>query len=350
MNSPCMSSSIVRHLWWLATAAPLSTFPQIPNVCSTRIERTVGYPAEHQHLVALLRANQGVPWHRIATVVETAGTAQGLVSGEVPPPGPFANEVIDRVTDRILADAREEVGSWADREGMTVASILDDEYPSSLLTIYNRPPFVFIKGRWKDDTDGDGLAVVGTRSATDEGLSLAQEIAVGLAKRSVTVLSGLARGIDTAAHRTTLDTGGRTVAVLGHGLDIIYPPENTDLATRIVSAGGALLSPFVPTQPPAARYTFAIRNAVMSGLSRGTIVVEAGPTSGARMQARLALEHGRPVFIPSSLSREHTWARTYTERGKDGVRAILVDTVEDILAALDQPDLGKAPTLDLEFN
>lgn len=312
---------------------------------------TVGYPADHQYLVAMLRANHGVPWHRIATVVETAGTAQGLVVGDVPPSGPFAEEVVGQVDEQTLAHARTEVASWADREDMAVASILDDDYPSSLRTIYNRPPFVFIRGRWEDDSDGDGLAVVGTRSASDEGLRLAVEIAGGLARRNLTVLSGLARGIDTAAHQATLETGGRTVAVLGHGLDIIYPPENTNLAARIVEAGGALLSPFVPTQPPAARYTFAIRNAVMSGLSRGTIVVEAGPTSGARMQARLALEHGRPVFIPTSLNDQHAWARTYTERGKKGVRAIIADTVEDILAALDQPDLGQiAPTLDLEFS
>lgn len=310
----------------------------------------MGYAAEHEHLVALLRANRGEPWHRIATIVETAGTAQGLVTGEVAPAGPFAEAAVRRVTQETLADAATEVRSWTQREGMRVASILDDEYPSSLRTIYNRPPFVFWRGMWNDEADGDGLAVVGTRTPSSDGLQLAGALAAGLAERSVTVLSGLARGIDTAAHRGALDAGGRTVAVLGHGLDVVYPPENAPLAEEIVRSGGALLSPFVPSQPPAARYTFAIRNAVMSGLGRGTIVVEAGPTSGARMQARLALEHGRPVFIPQSLSEQHTWAREFVLKGRKGVRAIPADDAEQILSALEQPDLGSEPALDLEFN
>lgn len=309
----------------------------------------MGYAAEHEHLVALLRANRGVPWHRLATIVETAGTAQGLLAGEVQPAGPFAAAMLNQVNEQDLADAKSEVRSWGDRDGMRVASILDDEYPSSLRTIYNRPPFVFWRGRWDDEADCQGLAVVGTRGPSPGGLRLATRLADGLAKKGVTVLSGLARGIDTAAHRAALDAGGRTVAVLGHGLDVIYPPENEVLANDIVQSGGALLSPFVPSQPPAARYTFAIRNAVMSGLSRGTIVVEAGPTSGARMQARLALEHGRPVFIPSTLSEQHAWARGYTQTGRQGVRAIAADDVDQILASLEQPDLGQIPTLDLEF-
>lgn len=309
----------------------------------------MGYDSEHEHLVALLRANRGESWHRIATIVETAGTAQGLVEGQVEPVGPFAEAALGQVTEQVLADARTEVHSWTERAGMRVASILDDEYPSSLRTIYNRPPFVFWMGTWDDQADGQGLAVVGTRTATEHGLRLATALAKGLAARGVTVLSGLARGIDTAAHRGALDGGGRTVAVLGHGLDVIYPPENEGLASEIVASGGALVSPFVPSQPPAARYTFAIRNAVMSGLSRGTIVVEAGPTSGARMQARLALEHGRPVFLPSTLSEEHAWARSYIEKGKHGVLAIVADDVDQILASLDDPRLGQVPTLDLEF-
>jgi DNA processing protein len=334
------------------TVEQSSDLPQLlarSNVCSPSIEGTVGYAAEHEHLVALLRANKGEPWHRVATVVETAGTAQGLIEGHVSPAGPFAEAAVRQVTDDILAEAKTEVQSWALRDEMHVASILDDDYPSSLRTIYNRPPFIFWRGNWNDAVDGLGLAVVGTRSPSPDGIRLATVLANGLAQRGVTVLSGLARGIDTAAHRAALLVSGRTVAVLGHGLDIIYPPENEGLAAEIVQSGGALVSPFVPTQPPAARYTFAIRNAVMSGLSRGTVVVEAGPTSGARMQARLALEHGRPVFIPSSLSNEHEWAKAYTEKGRQGVRAVVVDDVEQILATLEQPHPGHAPTLDLEF-
>jgi DNA processing protein len=160
-------------------------------------------------------------------------------------------------------------------------------------------------------------------------------MAQGLTERGITVVSGLALGVDTAAHTTALEHGGRTVAVVGNGLADIYPPQNRPLAERIVTAGGAVVSPFVPDQPPNARFTFQIRNSVMSGLSRGTIVIEAGPTSGAKMQARLALRHGRPVFLLNSLVATHDWAVDYTTKGRHGTRAVAVETIDDVLTAID---------------
>lgn len=303
---------------------------------------------EDVQLVALLRANKGVAWHRITTVVENAGTAQGLVTGEVEAPNDFARSLVRAVGEEHLEDARREVSSWREREDMEVWSILDEAYPSSLRTIFDRPPYIFCRGAWDDEQDGRGVAVVGTRQASDEGLAQARRMAYELVRRSVTVLSGLAVGIDGEAHRAALDARGRTVAVLGSGLDHIYPAEHEGLAEEIVAAGGALLSPFVPSQRPARTYTFAIRNAVMSGLSRGTIVIEAGPTSGARMQARLALQHGRPVFLPRPLVETHAWARSYAEKGRYGARALAVEDIGDVLRALEtgEPDL---PDLQLKL-
>jgi DNA processing protein len=158
----------------------------------------------------------------------------------------------------------------------------------------------------------------------------------------VTVLSGLALGIDTAAHEATLDTQGRTLAVMGTGIHRIYPAQNRDLADRIVKAGGALVSQFWPDAPPT-RWSFPMRNVVMSGMAVGTVVVEASRTSGAKMQARLALEHGKRLFLVESLVMHEDWARKYAERPG----ATVVQSVDDVLAALETElqSLGEQLTL-----
>src|SRR5262249_32777276 len=133
--------------------------------------------------------------------------------------------------------------------GVKVITILDAEYPGNLRAIYNRPPMLFVKGDLRPE-DERAVAVVGTRKPSKEGLSQAHDLAYELTRRQITVLSGLARGIDTAAHTGTLDAGGRTIAVMGTGIDSIYPPENRDLADRILNSGGALVSQFFPDAPP----------------------------------------------------------------------------------------------------
>jgi DNA processing protein len=122
-------------------------------------------------------------------------------------------------------------------------------------------------------------------------------------------------------------------AVIGTGLDRMYPPENADLADRIVGAGGAILSQFFPGQPPT-RWTFPMRNVVMSGLSMATVVVEAGETSGARMQARVAMQHGRTVFLLRSLVEKHEWASKYVTDGAYGTRAIQISSAQEIVDRL----------------
>jgi DNA processing protein len=210
--------------------------------------------------------------------------------------------------------------------GMKVVTVLDDEYPVTLRTIHNLPPFLFFRGRLRED-DALAVAVVGTRQPSPDGAARARRMATRLAERGVTVVSGLARGIDTAAHEAALDAGGRTIAVLGSGLLRVYPKENEDLAHRIAESG-AVVSQFWPDMPPR-RQNFPLRNVVTSGLGQGTVVIEASATSGARLQARLALEHGKHVFLLKSLVDDHPWARGYAKRG-----ALVIKDVDDVLRAL----------------
>ena len=290
---------------------------------------------ETVYLLALVRA-YGSQWHRIATLVEVVGTARGIVEGEVRPPNEFARGVQESVKNRHVEEAAREVNSWSERPDMKAWTVLDNDYPSSLHTIFNRPPFLFCRGNWDDEVDSRGLAVVGTRKPTRVGLSDARRMAGELADRDVTVISGLALGVDGAAHESALDRGGRTIAVLGSGLDEVYPREHINLAERIVAEGGALLSQFLPGQPPS-RTTFPMRNAVMSGLGRGTIVIEADERSGAKMQARLALEHGRTLFLLESLVERNAWARDYVERGRYGTTPIVVRSIDEVLQELSPP-------------
>lgn len=186
----------------------------------------------------------------------------------------------------------------ASRVGARLVTVLDEEYPPNLRLIPNLPPFLFYRGSFRE-ADAWSVAVVGTRDSSDVGIHLARRVAGQLARREVTVISGLARGIDTAAHRAALDCEERTIAVLGTGITRCYPAENRELAEEITRAG-ALVSQFWPTRPPG-KDTFPRRNVVTSGLSQGTVVIEASRTSGAKMQARLALEHGKKVFLVKKL-------------------------------------------------
>ena len=182
--------------------------------------------------------------------------------------------------------------------------------------------------------DERSVAVVGTRRPSEGGLQRARDIASGLVAAGYTVVSGLADGIDTAAHLAALERGGRTVAVIGTGLHRAYPARNASLQQRIAD-DAAVVSQFWPDAPPT-RTSFPMRNVVMSGLARATVVVEASHTSGARMQARFALEHGRPLFLLGSLLK-HDWARQFAERpGTYVVRS--ADEVVERVERLVSPD------------
>jgi DNA processing protein len=178
-----------------------------------------------------------------------------------------------------------------------------------------------------DERDVTSVAVVGTRHPTERGIDQAGQLATGLAASGIPVISGLATGIDSAAHTAALAAGGRTVAVIGTGIDRVYPPQNARLQEEI-AAKGLLVSQFLPGSAPT-KASFPMRNAVMSGYALATVVVEATYRSGSRMQARLALQHGRHVFLMRSLL-EHDWARDYAQR--PGVT--VVKTADDVLGGL----------------
>jgi DNA processing protein len=188
------------------------------------------------------------------------------------------------------------------RLGIRFLTWHDAEYPRRLKEIHDRPPYIFIKGEIKSP-DNTCIAVVGTRRPTVYGRQVAEELAANLARNRITIVSGLARGIDTVGHMAALESGGRTVAVLGGSITNIYPFENTNLAGRICE-NGALITEYPPGTRPRPEY-FPRRNRIIAGLSLGTLVIEAGENSGALITARLALEQNREVFsVPGSILSE----------------------------------------------
>ncbi|MBI2860940.1 MAG: DNA-protecting protein DprA [Chloroflexi bacterium] len=226
---------------------------------------------------------------------------------------------------RISVDAEAEK---LERQGVTALACDDPAYPARLKEIYDYPPLIYVRGALTPQ-DEWCLAVVGTRRATIYGRQVAEEIAADLARSKVTVVSGLARGIDTIAHRSALAAGGRSIAVLACGVDVVYPPENASLAGDIAGQG-ALISEYPLGAGPKAE-NFPRRNRIMSGLSLGTLVIEADETSGAMITARLALEQNREVFaIPGSvLSPASRGANLLIQEG-----AKLVRSYTDILEEL----------------
>ncbi|MFA6533746.1 MAG: DNA-processing protein DprA [Patescibacteria group bacterium] len=217
------------------------------------------------------------------------------------------------------------------KEEIQLVTFLDPEYPALLKEIYDFPPILYLRGAPLAATDL-AIAVVGTRLSTAYGEYMTNELVRGLVQGGVTVVSGLARGIDSSAHQATLRAGGKTVAVLGSGLDwrSIYPRENKKLVEEIMAGGGTVISEFPCGMPPH-RQNFPLRNRLLSGLSRGVLVVEAGEKSGALITAKCALDQNREVFaVPGDVSRPTAFGPNFLI--KQGARA--VTEVNDILEAL----------------
>lgn len=211
----------------------------------------------------------------------------------------------------------------------------DDDYPRNLREIYGAPPVLFVRGTI-EKSDEWAVAVVGTRRASVYGKEAGRMIGAGLAQTGVTVVSGLALGIDTVAHRACLDAGGRTIAVLGCGVDVVYPPQNARLAAEIADRG-ALVSDYPLGTRPEAR-NFPPRNRIISGLALGTVVVEADLGSGARITADFAAEQGRDVFaVPGNVfARGCQGTNRLIQEG-----AKLVSDVTDILEELNLTMVGE---------
>lgn len=235
-----------------------------------------------------------------------------------------------------IADNIHSFSSWktveghldrAEKVGAEIIVLSDPRYPQNLLNIYDYPPFLYVRGSLLPDEIG--IALVGSRLSSVYGRFTTQNLARELAMKGITIVSGLARGIDSAAHQGALAAKGRTIAVLGTGIDMVYPPENEDLAAAIVK-NGALVTEFPPGTPPNAP-NFPARNRIISGISAGVVVVEAGAKSGSLITARIAAEQGRSVFaVPGEIGTAGSKGTNHLI--KEG--ATLIEGVDDILEEL----------------
>lgn len=246
--------------------------------------------------------------------------------------------------------AEEEFGKAA-AAGATVLTFATPGYPEQLKQIYDPPTVLYVRGD-VNVLSAPGIAMVGTRHPTPYGLAMAERLALDIAARGLVIFSGMARGVDTASHRGAINARGKTVAVFGTGVDVLYPRENAKLAQQILDLGGALVSEF-PVGSFAAPQNFPIRNRIISGLSTGVLVVEAGEYSGTRITSRCALEQGRDIFaVPGNVTNKLSWTpNTLIKQG-----AKLVATWEDVweelapdlkarLAPVETADAGTTPSL-----
>lgn len=224
------------------------------------------------------------------------------------------------------------------RLGARLVRWTDADYPANLKHIADPPPYLFARGMLTTD-DRAAVAVVGARAASEAGLRMAERLGFELAAKGVVVVSGLARGIDGAAHRGAIQAGGRTIAVLGCGIDVAYPPEHRQLGETIVEQRGALLSE-LPLGTAPMPENFPSRNRILSGLALGVVIVEAAEKSGSLITARLALEQDRQVFaVPGSpLSGKNRGSNALIKEG-----AKLVECVEDVIGDLAPQLAGMAP-------
>jgi DNA processing protein len=220
-------------------------------------------------------------------------------------------------------------------KGIQILTWLDEAYPQRLKEIEQPPPVLYLRGELSTE-DGWAVAIVGSRRVTPYGRQVTEEIASFLAANGVTVVSGLARGVDALAHKAALKAGGRTLAVLGSGVDRIYPPENRALAEQILEQG-AMLSDYAPGTPPEAS-NFPPRNRIISGLSMGVVVVEAGETSGALITAEFAADQGREVFaVPGNiLAPQSKGTNKLIQQG-----ALPLLSADDIMQTLNLTRLGQ---------
>jgi len=231
-------------------------------------------------------------------------------------------ETIFQESRRINPSAELELAA---KNGVKIITAFMDEYPASLKTVYDYPHVLYVRGEFRPE-DVFAVAFVGSRKNTIYGKSACEYLARDLAQAGITIVSGLARGIDTVAHRVALEAGGRTLAVLGNGLDRHYPPENRKLEDSIACAG-ALISEF-PMEIKPDKQNFPRRNRLISGLSLGVVVIEAAESSGALITARTAAEQGKDVFaVPGSIFSKYS-------KGPNGLikqGAKLVENAEDII-------------------
>ena len=241
-------------------------------------------------------------------IIEFFGSVQALFRAsltELEAAGLRAVSAQSLGTGRSIELAQDELGKAA-AAGAQIVALDDPRYPAQLKQIYDPPLILYVRGN-DAVISQPGIALVGTRHPTPYGLGMSERLACDLAARGLVIFSGMARGIDTAGHRGAIAAKGKTVAVWGTGVDVVYPKENTRLVEQILALGGAVISEF-PIGTFAAPQNFPIRNRIISGISLGVLVVEAAEYSGTRITARCALEQNREVFaVPGNVTNKGSW-------------------------------------------
>ena len=257
-----------------------------------------------------------------ASPVDLAGAGLGL-------------KVIERVMSARESVDLDKVWEKIEKQGIKILTWQDEAYPQRLKEIDQPPPVLYIRGEYLPD-DLFAVSIVGTRRVTPYGRQITEELSSFLAANGLTVISGLARGVDAIAHQVALKAGGRTIGVLGSGVDKIYPPEHRGLAEQMMGQG-AIISDYAPGTPPEAS-NFPPRNRIISGLSLAVVVIEAGETSGALITAEFAAEQGREVFaVPGSiLAPQSKGTNKLIQKG-----ALPLLSVNDLMQALDITQVGR---------
>lgn len=281
-----------------------------------------------------LRAIRGLGDGALCRLLEAVGSPEAVLDAPtevLKQTGGLSDSVVQQLRRGPDSEIEREIDrelSGLSRLGLSVITYLDPDYPPPLKTIPDPPPLLYLSGTL-EAVDRQAIAIVGSRRATQSGQRVTEELSKVLAMMGFTIVSGLARGIDASAHRGALAGGGRTLAVLGCGIDRTYPPEHKVLRRQIEESGGLLSELPLGAYPHA--YHFPRRNRIISGLSLGVVVTEAAARSGSLITARLAAEQGREVFaVPGPVRQEHS-------RGPHGLikqGAKLVETVEDIVEEL----------------
>ena len=260
--------------------------------------------------------------HRFGLPESVIGAGRRALSGFLQP------EVLDAMHSELVAHGVTHALQWSDANDRAIIAWDHPEYPKALLEVSDPPALLYCIGR-TELLNRSALAVVGSRNATAQGVRNAQAFARALSDAGLTIVSGLALGVDAAAHRGGLEGRSSTIAVLGTGVDVVYPPANKALAQEIAERG-LLVSEFA-LGSPAAKHNFPRRNRIISGLARGTLVVEAAPSSGSLITARAALEQGREVFaIPGSI--HSPLSKGCHQLIKSGAK--LVESADDVLSEL----------------
>ena len=303
-------------------------------------------PASHQLEWLALTLTPGLGPTKSKKLVEHFGSLEALFRAsltELEATGMQAVSAQAIATGKSAELAREEIAK-ASEGGATLVCIDDPAYPPRLKEIYDPPLVLYMRGNLELLTR-PGIAIVGTRHPTPYGSGMAERLACDLAAQGLVIISGMARGVDTASHRGAISAKGKTLAVFGTGIDEIYPKENSRLSEQILALGGALISEFPLGTSPQPQ-NFPIRNRIISGMSFGVLVVEAAEYSGTRITARCALEQNRDVFaVPGNVTNKNSWGpNTLIKQG-----AKLVATWEDVWEDLPTDvRLALAPTISPE--